>query len=66
MSWFYSDGGTQLGMELEKETSGRLIWAVLFLTLVLSILSCSYGHKIGLGCCMRLDTTQWAWPASSE
>lgn len=65
MAWYYGDGGTQLGMELEKETSVCLGFLLLFLTLVLSVCSCSYGHKIGLGCCATRDTTKGAWPASS-
>lgn len=44
------DGGTQLGMEPEKETSGRWGLVLLFFTLVLSVFSGSDGHKIELGC----------------
>lgn len=52
-------------MELGKDTSGGLGFLLLFLTLVLSVLSGSYGHKIGLGCCETLDVTKRAWPVSS-
>lgn len=60
------DGGTQLGMEPEKETSGRLVLVLLFFTLVLSVFSGSDGHKIGLGRCGRRDAAPWAWPARAR